>query len=56
MIGEKVVNKVTAVLLINVGLINFLPVVGILSAKRLSQACNAPIRGSDLEILMCPHC
>jgi hypothetical protein len=50
------VNKVTAAQLIIVGLINFLPVVGILSAERLSQAYNAPIRGGDLEILMRPHC
>jgi hypothetical protein len=45
-------SKVLALLLIIVGLINFLPVLGVLSAERLTQAYSTPILGSDLEILM----
>ena len=45
-------STVIAGLLIVVGLINFLPILGVLSADRLSQAYNTPITSPDLEILM----
>jgi len=44
--------KAVAVLLILVGLINFLPVLGVLSAERLSQAYSVALSDSNLIILM----
>jgi hypothetical protein len=44
--------KATAVLLFIVGVINFLPVLGVLSAARLSQAYAIELDGNDLVILM----
>ena len=44
--------KATAVLLFIVGVINFLPVMGVLSAARLSQAYAIELDGNDLVILM----
>jgi hypothetical protein len=45
-------NKVFLVLLLIVGLINFLPVVGVLSAAKLSQAYSIDLASNDLIILM----
>jgi hypothetical protein len=45
-------NKVFLALLLIVGLINFLPVVGVLSAAKLSQAYSIDLASNDLIILM----
>ncbi len=45
-------SKVLGGLLIVVGLINFLPVLGIISADRLSRAYGIEVSGPDLEILL----
>lgn len=45
-------SKAFLVLLFLVGLINFLPVLGALSAERLAQAYSIEVVGSDLEILL----
>jgi hypothetical protein len=45
-------NKIFLVLLFIVGLINFLPVVGVLSAAKLSQAYSIDLASNDLIILM----
>lgn len=45
-------SKAIAVLLIIVGLINFLPVLGVLSAAKLSQAYSIELLGNDIVILM----
>jgi len=46
------VNKLTAICLLIVGLINFLPVLGILSAEKISQAYLIQFTGNDIAILM----
>jgi hypothetical protein len=45
-------NKVLLVLLFIVGLINFLPVAGVLSAAKLSQAYSIELASNDLIILL----
>ncbi|MDX1733491.1 MAG: hypothetical protein R3228_03960 [Halioglobus sp.] len=45
-------SKAITILLLAVGVINFLPVLGVLSAERLSQAYGIATPGSDLEILL----
>ena len=45
-------TKAVAVLLVIVGLINFLPVLGVLSAERLSQAYDVTLADNNLVILM----
>ena len=45
-------SKAFLVLLFLVGLINFLPVLGALSADRLAQAYSIEVVDSDLEILL----
>jgi hypothetical protein len=45
-------NKVIPVLLFIVGVINFLPVVGALSAEKLSQAYSIDLVNNNLVILM----
>ncbi len=45
-------NNVIAVLLFIVGLINFLPVMGVLSAAKLSQAYSINLESNDIVILM----
>ena len=45
-------NTVISMLLIVVGLINFLPVVGVVSAERLSTAYSVELMSNDLVILM----
>lgn len=45
-------NKAITLLLIVVGLINFLPVVGALSADRIAQAYAIDVSGRDLELLL----
>ena len=44
--------KLEASLLFLGGAINFLPLLGVLSASRLSQAYGIEVAGSDLEILL----
>jgi len=44
--------KAASLLLFIVGVINFLPVMGVLSAARLSQAYAIELDGNDLVILM----
>lgn len=44
--------KLLTICLVVVGLINFLPVVGMLSAKKLETAYAIAIQSSELEILM----
>ncbi|MDJ0879022.1 MAG: hypothetical protein QNI86_10450 [Halieaceae bacterium] len=45
-------EKTITVLLILVGLINFLPVAGVLSADRIASAYMVEVAGPDLEILL----
>lgn len=45
-------NKAIAALLFVVGVINFLPVLGVLSASNITQAYSIDLPGKDLEILM----
>lgn len=45
-------NKIIMLLLVIVAMINFLPVVGVLSAKSVSQAYSIAPPGNDLEILL----
>lgn len=45
-------TKAIAVLLVIVGLINFLPVLGVLSAERLTQAYDVALADNNLVILM----
>ena len=45
-------SQVITGLLIVVGLINILPVLGVLSADRLAQAYGVPVAAADLEILL----
>ena len=45
-------SQVITGLLIVVGLINILPVLGVLSADRLVQAYGVPVAAADLEILL----
>ncbi len=45
-------TKLQGLLLLMVGIINFLPVMGVLSAGRLSQAYGIEVVGNDLEILL----
>lgn len=45
-------NLTISILLIAVGLINFLPVIGVLSAEKLSAAYAVELIGSDIVILM----
>ncbi len=44
--------KIISLLLLVVGLINFLPVLGVLSAAKLSQAYAIDLVGDDIVILM----
>ncbi len=45
-------DKAIAGLLLGVGLINFLPVVGVLSVERIASAYAVEVVGPDLEILL----
>ena len=45
-------NKIVMALLIIVGLINFLPVIGVLSATNITQAYSVVLTSNDLVILM----
>ena len=45
-------GKAASVFLLIAGLINFFPVVGVLSASKLSQAYSIELLGNDLVILM----
>jgi hypothetical protein len=45
-------SKAVSGLLFLVGVINFLPVIGVLSAERISQAYSIALPGNDLIILM----
>ena len=45
-------NLTISILLITVGLINFLPVIGIISAGKLSAAYAVELIGNDIVILM----
>ncbi|GFD91258.1 hypothetical protein KUL152_34840 [Tenacibaculum sp. KUL152] len=45
-------SKVLFVLLISVGVINFLPVIGVLSAAKLESAYSVKLLSNDLIILM----
>jgi hypothetical protein len=45
-------NKTITVLLILVGIINFLPVIGVLSASNINQAYSVEVTSNDLAILM----
>ena len=45
-------NKAITVLLVLVGIINFLPVLGVLSAERISAAYAVTASSPDLEILL----
>ena len=45
-------NLTISILLITVGLINFLPVIGVLSAEKLSAAYAVELIGNDIVILM----
>ena len=45
-------NLTISILLITVGLINFLPVIGIISAEKLSAAYAVELIGNDIVILM----
>jgi len=52
MISTQSVNKIVAICLFIIGLINFLPLLGILSVGKLEHAYGISITSSDLEILM----
>jgi hypothetical protein len=45
-------EKAITILLVLVGLINFAPVLGVISAERVAAAYTVELGGSDLEILM----
>ncbi|NKB43290.1 MAG: phosphopantetheine adenylyltransferase [Alphaproteobacteria bacterium] len=45
-------NKLVRVAIIGAGIMNLLPIVGVLSAERLSQAYGIDVSGPDLEILL----
>ena len=45
-------NKIVVALLIIVGLINFLPVIGVLSATNITQTYSVELTSNDLVILM----
>jgi hypothetical protein len=45
-------GKVITFCLVVVGLINFAPVIGVISAQKLESAYSVSLVGSDLEILM----
>ncbi len=45
-------NKVFVLLMVMVGVINFLPVLGVLSAERIAGAYDVEIAGKDMEILL----
>ena len=45
-------NKIVMALLIIVGLINFLPVIGVISATQITQAYSVELTSNDLVILM----
>jgi hypothetical protein len=45
-------NKMVMALLIVVGLINFLPVIGVISATKITQAYSVELAGNDLAILL----
>ena len=45
-------NKVIMALLIIVGLINFLPVIGVISATKITQTYSVELASNDLVILM----
>lgn len=45
-------NKIVMALLIFVGLINFLPVIGVISAAKITQAYSVELASNDLVILM----
>ena len=45
-------NKLLFLLMLLVGVINFLPVLGVLSADRIAAAYDVEVVGSDMEILL----
>jgi len=45
-------NKIVIALLVLVGLINFLPVIGVISASKIAQAYSVELVSNDLIILM----
>lgn len=45
-------DKIITALMIGVGLINFLPVLGVISADRIASAYAVEVVGPDLEILL----
>lgn len=45
-------DKLITTLMVAVGLINFLPVAGVLSAERIASAYDVAVMGPDLEILL----
>ena len=45
-------NKLFILLVVIVGIINFLPLLGILSAERIAAAYDVEVAGSDMEILL----
>ena len=45
-------DKLLVALLVGVGLINFLPVLGVISADRIASAYAVDVVGPDLEILL----
>jgi hypothetical protein len=50
-VDAKTVKSVVAVLLVTAGLINFLPVAGVLSTDILASAYGIPVPEGDLLIL-----
>jgi len=51
-IKERNMNITISILLLIVGVINFMPVIGIISAERLSGAYSVELIGNDIIILM----
>lgn len=45
-------NRTISILLLIVGVINFLPIIGVLSAAKLSSAYSVDLVGNDIIILM----
>ena len=45
-------NKLYILLVVAVGIINFLPVLGVLSAERIAGAYDVEVAGNDMEILL----
>ena len=45
-------NKIIMTLLIIIGLINFLPVIGVISSNKITQAYSVELVSNDLAILM----